>query len=46
MPDVKNYFKLKTESFKAGQISIKLTEWQKITSDTEVHTMHCCWKKN
>ncbi len=36
MPDVINYFKLKTESFKAGQISLKLTEWQKITSDTEV----------
>ncbi len=36
MPDVINYFKLKTESFKAGQISLKLTESQKIISDTEV----------
>ena len=36
MPDVINYFKLKTESFKASQISLKLTEWQKITSNTEL----------
>ncbi len=31
MPDVINYFK-----FKAGQILLKLTEWRKIISDTEV----------
>ena len=36
MPNVINYFTLKTDSFKAGQLSRTLCEWRKITSDAEV----------
>ena len=36
MPNVINYFTLKTASFKAGQLSHRLCEWRKITSDVEV----------
>ena len=36
LPALINYFELKTRKFKAGQISHKLTEWQKVTSDTEI----------
>ena len=35
MPNVINYFTLKTASFKAGQMSRRLCEWRKITSDAE-----------
>ena len=36
LPDLLTFFNLKTAGFKAGQISLKLTKWRKITSDAEV----------
>ena len=36
MPALVSYCQLKTETFKAGQISLKLPEWRKITSGAEV----------
>ena len=36
MPALVSYCRLKTETFKAGQNSLKLPEWRKITSDAEV----------
>ena len=36
MHDFLKFFSLKIACFKAGQISLTVTEWRKITSDTEV----------
>ena len=36
LPDLLTFLSLKTAGFKAGQISLKQTEWLKITSDAEV----------
>ena len=38
LPDEINYLTLKTSSFKAGQLSLKLNKWRKLTSDAEVLT--------
>jgi len=41
LPLIVEYFTNRTECFKAGQLSHKLCEWQKITSDSEVLQTVC-----
>ena len=41
MPEVISYFVQKTECFTAGQLSYRLNEWRKLTSDSEVLNTVC-----